>query len=111
MQVTSALLEVSQDCFPGARHPHRVSGLHPDQLPDRGHVQGERHDRSAFSAKDGLSELVSLLEDCGSYPLWVISYGNAVEGSGKVKQAVATNAGGSSRPDLRRRTPSGLSRV
>jgi len=52
-------------------------------------VLGERHDRSAFSAKDGLAELVSLLEDCGSYPLWVISYGNAVEGLEEVERAVA----------------------
>lgn len=49
---------------------------------------GETHRASAFSAKDGLSELVHLLADCGHYPLWVISYGNAVATLAEVKSAV-----------------------
>lgn len=49
---------------------------------------GETHRASAFSAKDGLSELVDLLADCGDYPLWVISYGNAVATLDEVKSAV-----------------------
>jgi len=49
---------------------------------------GETHGASAFSAKDGLSELVDLLADCGHYPLWVISYGNAVATLDEVKSAV-----------------------
>jgi len=41
-------------------------------------ILGERHEPSAFSERDGLNHLASLLEQCGAYPLWVISYGNAV---------------------------------
>ena len=49
---------------------------------------GESHEANAFSAKDGLAELVQLLSVCGDYPLWVISYGNAVAGLDEVREAV-----------------------
>jgi site-specific DNA-adenine methylase len=51
-------------------------------------VLGESHPANAFSTKDGLGELVALLTECQSYPLWVISYGNAVHGLGEVKEAI-----------------------
>jgi len=41
-------------------------------------ILGERHEPSAFSERDGLNHFASVLEQCGAYPLWVISYGNAV---------------------------------
>lgn len=41
-------------------------------------ILGERHAPSAFSGRDGLDYLVALLAECQAYPLWVISYGNAV---------------------------------
>lgn len=49
---------------------------------------GERYGQSAFSDRDGLSELAQLLSQCGEYPLWVISYGNAVAGLEDVKAVV-----------------------
>ncbi len=51
-------------------------------------ILGERHETSAFSERDGLNHFVSLLEQCGAYPLWVISYGNAVADLGAVRSAV-----------------------
>ncbi len=51
-------------------------------------ILGERHETSAFSERDGLNHLVSLLEQCGAYPLWVISYGNAVADLEAVRSAV-----------------------
>ena len=41
-------------------------------------ILGEHHEPSAFSRRDGLDYLVALLAECQNYPLWVISYGNAV---------------------------------
>ena len=41
-------------------------------------ILGEHHAPSAFSGRDGLDYLVALLAECQTYPLWVISYGNAV---------------------------------
>ncbi len=41
-------------------------------------ILGERHELSAFSGRDGLDYLVALLAECQAFPLWVISYGNAV---------------------------------
>jgi adenine-specific DNA methylase len=41
-------------------------------------ILGERHEPSAFSGRDGLDYLIALLAECQAYPLWVISYGNAV---------------------------------
>jgi len=49
---------------------------------------GENHEANAFSAKDGLAELTQLLGACSEYPLWVISYGNAVAGMDEVKRVV-----------------------
>ena len=49
---------------------------------------GESHEASTFSSKDGLTELVQLLSCCGNYPLWVISYGNAVAEIEEVKAVV-----------------------
>ena len=51
-------------------------------------VLGECHEQSAFSTRDGLSELAQLLSRCGDYPLWVISYGNAVAEIEEVKAVV-----------------------
>jgi adenine-specific DNA methylase len=53
-------------------------------------ILGERHEKSPFSYKDGLSQLTALLEACGDYPLWVISYGNAVADLDVVKSALET---------------------
>jgi adenine-specific DNA methylase len=41
-------------------------------------ILGERHEPSAFSERNGLNHFASLLEQCAAYPLWMISYGNAV---------------------------------
>jgi adenine-specific DNA methylase len=51
-------------------------------------ILGERHEKSPFSHKDGLAQLTALLEACDDYPLWVISYGNAVADLDVVKSAV-----------------------
>jgi len=51
-------------------------------------ILGERHELSAFSKRDGLNHFASLLEQCGGYPLWVISYGNAVADLDAVRGAV-----------------------
>jgi site-specific DNA-adenine methylase len=51
-------------------------------------ILGERHEASAFSNRDGLSHFASLLEHCAAYPLWVISYGNAVADLEAVRGAV-----------------------
>jgi site-specific DNA-adenine methylase len=51
-------------------------------------ILGERHEPSAFSERDGLNHFVSLLEQCGAYPLWVISYGNAVADLDAVRGAI-----------------------
>ena len=51
-------------------------------------ILGERHEPSAFSERNGLNHFASLLEHCGAYPLWVISYGNAVADLGAVRGAV-----------------------
>jgi adenine-specific DNA methylase len=51
-------------------------------------ILGERHEPSAFSERDGLDHFVSLLEQCAAYPLWVISYGNAVVDLATAKAAV-----------------------
>jgi len=50
---------------------------------------GDTHDTSDFSRADGLSVLMDVLSHCGRYPLWVISYGNAVSSLDDVKAAVA----------------------
>ena len=49
---------------------------------------GESHEANDFSTKNGLAELIQLLSLCGEYPLWVISYGNAVAGVDEVREAV-----------------------
>jgi site-specific DNA-adenine methylase len=41
-------------------------------------ILGDQLEPSAFSGRDGMDYLVGLLAECQSYPLWVISYGNAV---------------------------------
>jgi site-specific DNA-adenine methylase len=51
-------------------------------------VLGERYEKSGFSSRDGLAQLVDLLESCAAYPLWVISYGNAVSDVEEISQAV-----------------------
>jgi len=51
-------------------------------------ILGERHEASAFSGCDGLDHFVSLLAQCQAYPLWVISYGNAVVDLQTVKNAI-----------------------
>jgi adenine-specific DNA methylase len=51
-------------------------------------ILGERHEPSAFSRRDGLDYFVSLLTQCEAYPLWVISYGNAVVDLQTVKAAI-----------------------
>jgi adenine-specific DNA methylase len=51
-------------------------------------ILGERHEPSAFSGRDGLDYFVSLLAQCQTYPLWVISYGNAVVDLQTVKTAI-----------------------
>jgi len=51
-------------------------------------ILGERHEPSAFSERDGLSHFASLLEQCASSPLWVISYGNAVADLDAVRASV-----------------------
>ena len=51
-------------------------------------ILGKRHEPSAFSGRDGLDYLVALLAECQTYPLWVISYGNAVVDLQTVKAAV-----------------------
>jgi len=52
-------------------------------------ILGESHEVSAFSGKDGLNYLIALLAECAAYPLWVISYGNAVSDLATVKAAIA----------------------
>lgn len=49
---------------------------------------GEQHSASGFSAPDGLGALAALLEHCADYPLWVISYGNAVADLDEVVRVV-----------------------
>jgi len=49
---------------------------------------GESHEANAFSGRDGLTEFTQLLSRCDDYPLWVISYGNAVAGLDEVRAAV-----------------------
>ena len=49
---------------------------------------GDVHDTSDFSGGDGLSVLADLLAHCHGYPLWVISYGNAVSSLEEVTTAV-----------------------
>lgn len=51
-------------------------------------ILGERHESSAFSERDGLNHFASLLEQCAAYPLWVVSYGNAVSDLAAVRAAV-----------------------
>jgi len=51
-------------------------------------ILGERHEPSAFSGRDGLDYFISLLAQCQAYPLWVISYGNAVVDLATVTAAV-----------------------
>ena len=51
-------------------------------------ILGEHHEPSAFSGRDGLDYFVSLLAQCGAYPLWVISYGNAVADLETVRAAI-----------------------
>ncbi len=41
-------------------------------------ILGDHLEPSAFSGRDGMAYLVDLLAQCQGYPLWVISYGNAV---------------------------------
>jgi len=52
-------------------------------------ILGENHEVSAFSGKDGLQYLVALLEECTTYPLWVISYGNAISDLATVQAVIA----------------------
>ncbi len=49
---------------------------------------GDVHNTSDFSGGDGLSVLGDLLAHCHGYPLWVISYGNAVSSLEVVTTAV-----------------------
>lgn len=51
-------------------------------------ILGETHEPSAFSRKDGLSYFADLLAQCDAYPLWVISYGNAVSDLDTVRQTM-----------------------
>jgi hypothetical protein len=51
-------------------------------------ILGEQHLPNPLSDRDGLSHFVSLLEQCQSYPLWVISYGNASVGLEAVRGAI-----------------------
>jgi len=51
-------------------------------------ILGETHEPSAFSRKDGLAYFADLLAQCDAYPLWVISYGNAVSDLDTVRQTV-----------------------
>jgi adenine-specific DNA methylase len=51
-------------------------------------ILGEHHEPSAFSGRDGLDYLAALLSECQAYPLWVISYGNAVADLQTVTAAV-----------------------
>jgi len=51
-------------------------------------ILGERHEPSAFSDRDGLDQFAGLLEHCTVYPLWVISYGNAVSDLDTVRRMV-----------------------
>ena len=48
-------------------------------------ILGESHEPSAFSGRDGLGYFASLLTECESYPLWAISYGNAVANLDQVR--------------------------
>jgi len=50
---------------------------------------GESYDTSGFSSSDGLNQLAELLSTCQEYPLWVISYGNAVAGLEEVTRVIA----------------------
>jgi adenine-specific DNA methylase len=51
-------------------------------------ILGEHHETSPFSGRDGLDYFASLLAECAAYPLWVISYGNAVADLDAVRAAI-----------------------
>jgi adenine-specific DNA methylase len=51
-------------------------------------ILGEHHEPSAFSGRDGLDYLVALLAECDAYPVWLISYGNAISDLQTVKTAI-----------------------
>jgi site-specific DNA-adenine methylase len=68
--------------------PYAGTLAYEDEYRILDELLGESHEANAFSAKDGLTELVQLLSVCGDYPLWVISYGNAVAGLDEVREAV-----------------------
>jgi adenine-specific DNA methylase len=51
-------------------------------------ILGERHEPSSFSRRDGLAHFADLLADCAGFPLWVISYGNAVSDLDTVRRVV-----------------------
>jgi len=68
--------------------PYAGTLAYEDEYRILDEVLGESHEANAFSQRDGLAELTQLLSTCGDYPLWVISYGNAVAGLDEVKTAV-----------------------
>jgi len=69
--------------------PYAGTLAYEDEYRILDELLGESHRPNAFSTKDGLAELVQLLSLCGEYPLWVISYGNAVADAEQLKEAVA----------------------
>jgi len=51
-------------------------------------VFGEAMEPSAYSTSEGLRHFGNLLADCGHYPLWLISYGNAVADLDSVRSVI-----------------------
>jgi site-specific DNA-adenine methylase len=51
-------------------------------------ILGEQHSPNPLSDRDGLGHFASLLEQCESYPLWVVSYGNASVELEAVRRAI-----------------------
>jgi len=49
---------------------------------------GEPMEPSPYSSGDGLRRFGELLAECGSYPLWVISYGNALADLDEVRAMI-----------------------
>ena len=58
------------------------------QILDR--LLGDTLETSPFSGRDGMDFLMSLLEQSQEYPLWVISYGNAVVDLATLTAAIET---------------------
>jgi len=68
--------------------PYAGTLAYEDEYRILDELLGESHEANAFSQRDGLAELTQLLSTCGDYPLWVISYGNAVASVDEVTRAV-----------------------